>query len=89
MYVGNVGAAFAAYLAGKGPSVSKTTKAREVDAEAGAESETVVKVEMTADAGLTEGRAKLTARDAQAELAAQALNIANSQKNTKIKSLVG
>lgn len=56
MYVGNVGAAFAAYVASKRPSVSKTT-------EPAAEEEAVVNVELPADAGLTEARAQITARD--------------------------
>ena len=85
MHVGNVGAAFAAYVTSKG-SAAKSTEAKEVDAEA--ETEAVVIVDMTADAGLTEARAQITARDIQAGLAALALNIANSEKRADINALI-
>jgi hypothetical protein len=85
MHVGNIGAAFAAYIASKG-SVPKSTKAEE--AEAHTETEAVVNVELPADAGLTEARAQITARDIQAGLAALALNIANSEKNSTIAALI-
>jgi hypothetical protein len=83
MHVGNVGAAFAAYVASKG-SAAKSTKAEEVDAEI----EAVVNVELPADAGLTEARAQITARDIQVGLSALALNIANSEKNSTIAALI-
>jgi hypothetical protein len=86
MHVGNIGAAFAAYIAAKFQSASKKTKAQEVEPQAYADA--VTEVEMNPDAGLTEARTKLKARDAQVGLSAQALNIANSLKNSAIAALI-
>lgn len=86
MHVGNIGAAFAAYVASRWQSVSKKTKVQEVEAQA--EADAVTKIEMNGDAGLTEARTKLKARDIQVGLSAQALNIANSLKNSAIAALI-
>lgn len=86
MHVGNLGAAFAAYIAAKFQSASKKTKVQEIESQAYADA--VTKAEMDADAGLTEARAQLKARDIQVGLAAQALNIANSLKNSAIAALI-